>query len=222
MHIRDLESGESKTVPIAAESRPPCTITQTRRGLRVAAWVGNTTFVLLDEAGQVLRRVVMPLQTQAYPVAVSPDGERLACAWPDRKQVRLVILDATSGKQTAVCDGHRDGVWAHTFSPDGARLASAGEDNMARLWDSDTGALLATFRGHASKVLSATFRADGASRNHVGRRDGSPVGRRDRPAGRTALRPPFRRGRRRRLQPRRPMDRLGGHRPHDPGMAVVG
>ena len=41
------------------------------------------------------------------------------------------------------------------------RLASAGEDNMARLWDPATGALLATCRGHASKVLSAAFRADG-------------------------------------------------------------
>ena len=73
-----------------------------------------------------------------------------------------MVLDATSGKQTAVCDGHRDGVWAYTFSPDGARLASAGEDNVARLWDPATGALLATCRGHASKVLSAAFRADGA------------------------------------------------------------
>ena len=162
MHITDLESGKSLKVPITAESRPPFTITQTRRGLRVGAWVGKTTFALLDEAGRVLHRVVMPAQTEASPVAVSPDGERLACAWHDRTQVRLVVLDATSGKQTAVCDGHLGDVWAHTFSPDGARLASGGEDNLARLWDSDTGALLATFRGHASKVVSTTFRADGA------------------------------------------------------------
>ena len=95
-------------------------------------------------------------------MTVSPDGERLAYAWRDGKQVRLVILDATSGKQTAVCDGHRDGVWGYGFSPDGARLASAGEDNTARLWETATGLLLATCRGHSSKVLSVAFRADGA------------------------------------------------------------
>jgi WD40 repeat protein len=158
----DLEGGEHKILPIGPGRALFLTATQTRRGLRVAAWVGNTTFDLLDEAGQVLRRVVIPGQTEAFTVAVSPDGERLACPWRDRKQVRLGVLDATSGKQTAVCDGHRDGIWAYTFSPDGARLASAGEDNVARLWDSATGLLLATCRGHASKVLSAAFRADGA------------------------------------------------------------
>ncbi len=162
MHLTDLESGESLKVPIAAESRPPFIMTQTRRGLRVVAWVANTTFDVLDEAGQVLRRVVMPAQTETTDVAVSPDGERLACARRDGTQVRLVILDATSGKQTAVCDGHLGGVWGYGFSPDGARLASAGEDNMARLWDPATGLLLATCRGHTSKVLSAAFRADGA------------------------------------------------------------
>ncbi len=161
----DLDRSEHKTLPIAPERGHNLTATQTRRGLRVVAWVANTTFDVLDEAGQVLRRVVMPAQTETTNVAVSPDGERLACARRDGTQVRLVVLDATSGKQTAVCDGHSDNIWAYSFSPDGARLASAGEDNVARLWEPATGALLATFRGHASKVLTPPqFRAGRTAR----------------------------------------------------------
>src|SRR5262249_51401257 len=40
--------------------------------------------------------------------------------------------------------------------------ASVGEDKTARLWDPASGALLATCRGHTSKVLGVAFRADGA------------------------------------------------------------
>ena len=71
-------------------------------------------------------------------------------------------MDATSGRLTAVCEGHPENIWSFRFSPDGTRLASAGEDRTARLWDAATGAPLGTYRGHESKVLGVSFSPDGA------------------------------------------------------------
>jgi WD40 repeat protein len=161
LRLTDLKGGADRTLPLGAGRGPVAFRTQTRHGLRAAVWVGNKAFDLLDEAGQALCRVESPKASEPGHVVVSPDGTRLAFSWPETPWGRLAVFDATTGKQMAVCDGHRDDVWAYTFSPDGTRLASGGEDNTARLWDAATGALLATCRGHTSKVLGVAFRPDG-------------------------------------------------------------
>jgi WD40 repeat protein len=160
LRLTDLEGGEPRTLPLGPGRPRFVSATQTRHGLRVAAWVGNTPFSLLDEAGRVLCRVEIP-ETTSRLLVVSPDGKRLACIWLKGKQEQLGVFDTTSGKRTAVCDGLID-TWALTFSPDGTRLASGGEDQTVRLWDVASGALLATCRGHTSKVVSIAFRPDGA------------------------------------------------------------
>jgi WD40 repeat protein len=163
LRISDPVGGDPKTLPIRLEGGHKVTATQTRRGLRVVVWVGETAIVLFDEGGQNLCRVEWPVaKGEPDRVVVSPDGTRLVWSRMDGEWSRLLIFDASSGKQTAVCDGHRFGIWGYTFSPNGTRIVSGGEDRTARLWDVATGALVMTYRGHASKIVGVAFRPDGA------------------------------------------------------------
>jgi WD40 repeat protein len=161
LRLTDLEGGQTRTLPIGPERGRMVAVVQTGRGLRVVAAVGDSSLDLLDETGRVLYHVETPQSRQA-PLAVSPDGTRLACVWNEGEWGRIGVFDATSGKQTAVCVGHRGGTDCLTFGHDGTRLASGGEDRAACLWDAASGAILATFRGHASRVLYVAFRPDGA------------------------------------------------------------
>jgi WD40 repeat protein len=47
------------------------------------------------------------------------------------------------------------------FSPDGTRVLAGGNDKTLKLWATATGALIRTFEGQSSAVVSVTFSPDG-------------------------------------------------------------
>jgi WD40 repeat protein len=164
LRLTDLENPredrEHRDEPIHFSVFSLPSVVQTRRGVRIVRWVSNRAFDLLDGAGRLLCHVEMPEAKEPASVAISPDGTRLAAARRDGDVTRLQVFDAASGKPTALC-GAQHHLWGFAFSPDGSRLASTDEDRTARVWDSTTGALLATCGGHTSKVLGVAFSPDG-------------------------------------------------------------
>jgi WD40 repeat protein len=47
------------------------------------------------------------------------------------------------------------------YSPDGKRLASAGDDYTVKVWDAQTGQELHTLKGHTDLVNSVAYSRDG-------------------------------------------------------------
>src|SRR5262245_43804977 len=72
-----------------------------------------------------------------------PSGERFA--WQPKELV-------------AVLGSHRGRHWgatiAVTFSPDGKRIASGGDDHVVRLWDAETLREVAVLHGHEDMVFA--------------------------------------------------------------------
>jgi WD40 repeat protein/serine/threonine protein kinase len=109
-------------------------------------------------------------------VAFSPNGETLALGCGGGRlwlhhlsrsaDGRLSMTDVPQSAETHSWLGHRAytvprEAWAVAFSPDGKRLASAGDDCAIRFWNPVDGSEQAVLRGHQSLVSCIAFSPDG-------------------------------------------------------------
>jgi WD40 repeat protein len=96
--------------------------------------------------------------------AGSPDGTRLAVGgYPigGGKLGWLVhIIALPEGRVERVLKGHRNFIDGLAFSPDGRRVVSTSADRTARVYDAQTGALLAELKG-GDRLTQPAFSPDG-------------------------------------------------------------
>jgi len=78
-----------------------------------------------------------------------------------QQRLPLSVEHEEESGMTRTLRGHEDWVRCVAFSPDGALLASAADDNTVRLWSVADGALLQVLSGHTKWVYSVAFSPDG-------------------------------------------------------------
>lgn len=99
-------------------------------------------------------------------VAFSRDGQRIvtgsfdktARVWEASTGRELRILP--TGMELGTLKGHSAPVASVTFSPDGQWIATAGDDQTARVWDAGSGNGLLAVKRHGSQISSVAFSPD--------------------------------------------------------------
>ncbi|HTU16930.1 MAG TPA: serine/threonine-protein kinase, partial [Gemmataceae bacterium] len=79
---------------------------------------------------------------------------------PDLRGFEWYYLQRLCHLDRRTLAGHTGIVWSVAFSPDGGRMASAGEDCTVRIWDSNSDREVKVLRGHEQPVRCAIFSPD--------------------------------------------------------------
>ena len=124
----------------------------------LVASAGEDGFVVLTDAATGI-----PVDSKlAHPEAVLTlaflhDGS-LATGCADGK-LRIWDLETHTVKHTVVA--HGDYIWDVSVAPDGLSIVTAGEEHVAKQWNTSTWKLMQEFAGHESGMGSARFSPDG-------------------------------------------------------------
>jgi WD40 repeat protein len=115
------------------------------------------------ESGKKLHTLTFKSFHQAVFLAFSPDGTKLASAGGDPwvRDTTIRLWDVTKGKEVLPLVGHSSPIPSVAISPNGAIVATAGQDGIIYLWDRSSGKHLFRLEGHPDRHPQVSFSRDG-------------------------------------------------------------
>ncbi len=160
-----LRKTQQVTIPAAYPIAVPITALEfSRDGSSVAA-SGFHEITFWKTADLALDRRLTGLGERVYDIAYSPDGKWMATASGDPGVYGVARLwiaeEGGGGKPVRDLAETQDVVFSVAFSPDSKRIATAGADRTIRVFDVDTGKLLAQIEDHADWIFAIAFSPDG-------------------------------------------------------------
>jgi WD40 repeat protein len=118
------------------------------------------------DSGEVKATLEGPMGIRS--VAFAPNGKTLAAAYGSADGGEVRLWDLATNKvlrefnKLPAAPSQEPRIWSLAFSGDGKKLATAqGSDNIAKVWDVDTGKELVALGKHPAWVIAVAFSPDG-------------------------------------------------------------
>jgi eukaryotic-like serine/threonine-protein kinase len=148
-----MAHGRERRERLRAEAQEQLSIEQSKEAQRLSARMTLNQGLTLAEGGEVGRGLLLMTQALRLLPPDSPELDRVIRANLGGWRRELITLERTFA--------HPGDISAIAFSPDGSRIATAGTDKTARLWDVSSGRAVGPAMEHHFPVNTVAWSADG-------------------------------------------------------------